>query len=127
MGKKISLQAWGIAPKIKEVDEAMTPGVQRWAFEVHPEACFWAMNGRKPMRHGKSPRRTEPSDSPCYDNPSRRLSLTSSHHVNRGVGIGDLLDAAVAAWTALRHTHGLAEQVCASDVDPVGLAATIWY
>jgi predicted RNase H-like nuclease len=52
-GRNISRQAWGIAKKIKEVDGAMIADRQTWAFEVHPEVCFWAMNGASPMRNGK--------------------------------------------------------------------------
>jgi predicted RNase H-like nuclease len=36
----LSQQAWGIASKIKQVDDAITLDRQRWAFEVHPEVCF---------------------------------------------------------------------------------------
>jgi len=42
----------GIAPKIKQVDDAITPDCQR-AFEVHPEVCFWALNERCPMKYNK--------------------------------------------------------------------------
>ena len=47
-GRGLSQQAWGIAPKIKQVDDAITPDCQQWAFEVHPEVCFWAVNQRRP-------------------------------------------------------------------------------
>lgn len=33
-GRKLSRQTWGIAPKIKQVDDAMTTACQDWAFEV---------------------------------------------------------------------------------------------
>jgi predicted RNase H-like nuclease len=49
-GRKINRQAWGIATKLSEVDEEIAPNVQAWAFEVHPEVCFWAVfdrNSRK--------------------------------------------------------------------------------
>ena len=49
----LSQQAWGIAPKIKQVDDAITSDSQPWAFEVHPEVCFWALNRRRPMKHNK--------------------------------------------------------------------------
>jgi predicted RNase H-like nuclease len=52
-GRGLSQQAWGIAPKIKQVDDAITADCQRWAFEVHPEVCFWALAGERPMAHGK--------------------------------------------------------------------------
>ena len=41
-GKGLSQQAFGIIPKVKRVDDAITPDSQQWAFEVHPEVCFWA-------------------------------------------------------------------------------------
>jgi predicted RNase H-like nuclease len=28
----------------------MTPERQEWAFEVHPEVCFWALNGERPKK-----------------------------------------------------------------------------
>src|SRR5947207_10523022 len=40
-GRGLSQQAWGIASKIKQVDDAITATCQQWAFEVHPEMCFW--------------------------------------------------------------------------------------
>jgi predicted RNase H-like nuclease len=52
-GRGLSRQAWGIARKIKEVDEAISPQRQKWVFEVHPEVCFWALAEGRPMAHGK--------------------------------------------------------------------------
>ena len=53
LGKKLTLQAWGIAAKIRQVDDAITPDCQQWAFEVHPEVCFWALAAKHPMMHRK--------------------------------------------------------------------------
>ena len=52
-GKGLTIQSWCIGPKIKQVDDAITANCQYWAFEVHPELCFWALNGRSPMRNKK--------------------------------------------------------------------------
>ncbi|MHA1731139.1 MAG: DUF429 domain-containing protein [Promethearchaeota archaeon] len=54
-GKRISKQAWNISPKIRELDELLgdveaARGVFR---ESHPEVAFWALAGRRPMRHYK--------------------------------------------------------------------------
>ncbi len=55
LGGGISKQSFGIIPKIDEVDKALSsdenasPKVR----EVHPEVCFWALNGKTPMQHGK--------------------------------------------------------------------------
>jgi predicted RNase H-like nuclease len=31
----------------------MTPDRGQWAFEVHPEVCFWVLAGEQPMVHNK--------------------------------------------------------------------------
>jgi predicted RNase H-like nuclease len=125
-GRGLSLQAWGIAPKIKQVDDAITPERQKWVFEVHPEVCFWALAGERPMAHRK--KRKEGFD--------ERLCLLRSifpniatHLQNRPalVGKDDLLDAAVAAWTAKRIWRGEAQAVCKPERDASGLETTIWY
>ncbi|MGC2208827.1 MAG: DUF429 domain-containing protein [Candidatus Korobacteraceae bacterium] len=125
-GRGLSQQAWGIAPKLREVDDAITPECQQWAFEVHPEVCFWAMAGERPMAHRKK----------IPAGVDERLALLSfvfpdieRHLLHRpsGVSRDDLLDAAVAAWTALRLHRGQARQVCEPERDGRGLAARIWY
>lgn len=54
-GKGLSKQSWAILPKIKEVDAALCsdPALAQRVYEVHPEICFWAMNGGKPMEFPK--------------------------------------------------------------------------
>lgn len=53
-GKRLPRQTWGIARKIREVDEFLTrDGEARSGIrETHPEVCFWALAGR-PMRNSK--------------------------------------------------------------------------
>ena len=54
-GKGVAAQAFAITPKIGEMDEFMrtrdskSPTIR----EVHPEICFWALNGGKPMSTNK--------------------------------------------------------------------------
>lgn len=125
-GRKISRQAFGIAPKIREVDEAITPASQKWALEVHPEVCFWALNENRPMLNGKK----------SASGKAQRLSLLRTvfpemaiHIKSRrpGIGADDVIDAAAAAWTALRHSEGRARQVCPPEVDARQICAAIWY
>jgi predicted RNase H-like nuclease len=47
-GKKCSKQTAGIMPKIREVDAAMTPQLQRRIREGHPEVSFAMMNKGSP-------------------------------------------------------------------------------
>jgi len=125
-GRRISRQAWGIVSKIRAVDDAISCAAQKWAFEVHPEVCFWAMNGRRPMLGGKK----------TAAGREERLIVLRHHfpdidaHCGRresGVTIDHLLDAAAAAWTALRWQSGIVEQVGTAEVDDRGLTTTIWY
>ena len=50
-GKKISIQAWYIVPKIRELDQMLRnqPDLQQKLRESHPELCFWALNGKRPL------------------------------------------------------------------------------
>lgn len=125
-GRGLSQQAFGIIPKIKHVDDAITADSQQWAFEVHPEVCFWALNQRQPMRHNKK----------TSEGASERIALLrplfpdiDRHLAKRTLRVGadDLLDAAAAAWTGLRFHNAAALQVCPPECDKRGLAVVIWY
>ena len=125
-GRGLSQQAFGIIPKIKQVDDAITSDCQRWVLEVHPEVCFWAFNHHSPMKHNKKTK----------EGAVERIALLrrvfpeiDKHLASRPtrVGADDLLDSAAAAWTALRHHRNKAECVCPPELDEVGLAVTIYY
>ena len=125
-GRGLSQQAFGIIPKIKQVDDEMTSDCQKWAVEVHPEVCFWAINQHRPMKHNKKTK----------EGAAERVALLrrifpdiERHVVSRPprVGADDLLDSAAAAWTALRWHRNEAEFVCSPEPDPRSLATTIWY
>jgi predicted RNase H-like nuclease len=53
--RKVSKQLFNIAPKIREVDEALhaTPGAAARVFEVHPELAFWRLNGERALTEPK--------------------------------------------------------------------------
>lgn len=53
-GKKISMQTWGISPKIREVDDFLKehPNARKNIRESHPEVCFRALAGM-PIIHPK--------------------------------------------------------------------------
>lgn len=125
-GRGLSQQAWGIAPKIKQVDDAITATCQRWTFEVHPEICFWALAGGRPMKHGK---KTNAGVAERLDSLRTVFPNIELHLRNRPASVAkdDLLDAAVAAWTALRICKGEAQRVCEPERDTKGLETTIWY
>jgi predicted RNase H-like nuclease len=125
MGTKLSQQAWGIVPKIKEVDDTVTPECQSWAVEVHPEVSFWALAGY-PMQHGK---KTASGKNERLDLLRKVFPEIETHLSNKpsGVSKDDLLDAAVAAWTALRIQKGEGKRVCGPERDSRRLECAIWY
>ena len=53
--RKVSKQLFNIAPKIREVDEALraTPDATGRVFEVHPEVAFWRLNGERALTEPK--------------------------------------------------------------------------
>ena len=51
-GKAFSKQAFGILPKIRELDRFMTSPLQEWVREAHPEVVFSVLGGA-PMEHRK--------------------------------------------------------------------------
>lgn len=56
LGKSISIQAWNIVAKIKELDVFLlkNKSLQKRIWEAHPEICFAALNNGKPMLYKKS-------------------------------------------------------------------------
>ena len=53
--RKVSKQLFNIAPKIREVDEALRakPEIADRVFEVHPELAFWRLNGERALTEPK--------------------------------------------------------------------------
>jgi predicted RNase H-like nuclease len=111
-GGQISQQSFAIYPKISEVDGLMSPRIQERVFEVHPEVCFWRLNGGRALLTGKKTREG-------YE--ERRLLLNAVFGIslpdswnwlsalpNRPAGASrdDLLDAAVAAHVARQRVSG---------------------
>ena len=124
--KKISKQTYAILPKIRQADDVMTPELQERIVEVHPEVCFWKLNGKRPMER---PKRTPEGAQ------ARRLLLAeafatplSSVSIPQGAALDDLLDACAAAWTAGRIAYGTARRLPAEPpLDSHGLRMEIVY
>src|ERR1700752_3617388 len=51
-GHGLSIQAFNILSKIREVDRVMTPALQQRVYEAHPELAFQAL-ARHPIRESK--------------------------------------------------------------------------
>ena len=56
-GRGLSRQSWSIMAKIRAVDVYLRAEPHRRLIrEMHPEVCFWALNGGRPMAHNKKTR-----------------------------------------------------------------------
>ncbi len=111
VGKGVGAQAWGIFPKVRQVDDVLrqAPDLHRITFEVHPEVSFWAMNDRRAMTAKKS-------SSDGWKERHRLLCLAfGPDYFEQVRGIeprktwvadDDILDAFAALWTAERIARG---------------------
>lgn len=105
--KSISIQAWNIVPKIKEVDSFLQKNkkLQSKIWEAHPEICFAALNQGLPMHFKKS----------TIDGEEERISILQKKYkrakeiyqnglqnfLRKDVKKDDLLDALCLAVNAL--------------------------
>jgi len=111
LGKGISKQAFALCHKIAEVDRLMSPELQARVVEIHPELCFWAMAGRRPMGHHKA--KAEGFEERrglllrAYEG-VRIPNLAEAASLVPPAKSDDVLDAMAAAWTAARFAQGLA-------------------
>jgi predicted RNase H-like nuclease len=106
--KRVTMQTFGIFPKIQEVDESLrsSPDATKRVFEVHPEVAFWQLNGKRPL--------TEPkkiNGRPHLPGLAYRQQLLRDAHLPessfnaklpRGAGLDDLFDALACAAVARR-------------------------
>jgi predicted RNase H-like nuclease len=108
-GRKLSQQAWGILPKIREVDTFLRtdPTLNQWVREVHPEVCFWAWNGGRAMAHRKKSSAGR-AEREALVKPVYGASYIAAQSIlPRGqYGNDDLLDAFAALWTGERVVAG---------------------
>ncbi len=115
----LSAQSFALGKKILEVEACLEERV----FEVHPEVSFAALAGR----HLRHPKRAWNGQT------ERRHLLTAAgivlpDELTAGrAAADDVLDAAVAAWTANRKANGQAATLPAEPPLRDGRAVAIWY
>lgn len=104
--KGIGAQAWGIVPKIREVDEFLQskPEHQRWLLEVHPEVCFLAWSGRILHSKHSAVGQVQRFCIVRHEFPDTEHAILEDLNATDKVDLTDVLDAYAALWTALRRT-----------------------
>jgi predicted RNase H-like nuclease len=128
-GRHLNRQSFNVGGKVREVDGAMKAGMQDRVREVHPELCFWALNGRKAMRLNKK----TTAGREVRWRVLRRVfeGLGSNPTVPRELkglcGADDYVDALVAAWTAACVARGEARRIPEEpEVDERELRMEMW-
>jgi len=112
-GRGVSVQAWGIFPKVREVDHLLrrTPDLQSRIREIHPEVSFWAWSGQRAIKDSKKSKEglesrrllVEPFFGNQVLNNARKAGPKSIFTDD------DILDSFAALWTALRIWRGEAQ------------------
>lgn len=111
--RRLSKQVLGIIPKIKEVDELLSADttVRSQIREIHPEICFWALNGKKSMTFSKKDERGIQERKEVlisvYPYCGDIFNYAEREYLRNEVARDDILDALVAAVTASKERQGL--------------------
>ena len=126
-GRSLQIQAFCLFPKLREVDQCLSPKLQSHVFEVHPEASFTAIAGH-PANFPKK----------VVEGELERINLLErfglgAHFIDslsvpkRVASRDDLIDASLAAVTAGRIVAGEARRFPQDDVfDERGLRMAIF-
>lgn len=105
LGRKISIQAYNIMPKILECDTLLRrhPGIHEWLLEAHPELAFAALAGT-PLPSGKRTAQGQELRLSLLERvmPQTRDFVATSmrQHPRSRLALDDLLDATALAWAA---------------------------
>lgn len=125
-GKRLTQQAWGIVPKIRQVDEMLrgSAKARRIVREIHPEVCFWGLAGKAMLRRKQR--------MPGFD---ERLAVLNRlwpaigklvdcvlrYTLRKDVARDDILDAVVAALVACQPDSELRTVPSTPEIDECGL------
>ena len=109
-GKGMSAEAWGIVPKIRELDRLLraSPSLQERVREVHPEICFMMWNRGVPFLERKKSSAGKATRAALV---AARFGDHAFDHVRKrypkaAVSDDDIHDAFAALWTAERIANG---------------------
>jgi predicted RNase H-like nuclease len=104
--RALSKECYFLFPKIREIDEIMTPQLQSRVFEAHPEVAYRMMNGEalplsKKTKEGEALRKSllQTAGFPID-------TLPALDCMRRDAGRDDILDACALAWVARRIRDG---------------------
>jgi predicted RNase H-like nuclease len=123
VGQGVGAQAFALRDKIVEVDAWLRTRPTVTVLEIHPEVSFAAMTGAPILASKKTD-----------EGRDQRLAALEAAGLPRpsvlqgsGYAVDDVLDACAVAWSAARHTIGLARSLPdPPEVFSDGIPAAIW-
>ncbi len=130
-GRRLSKQSFAILKKIREVDEFIRNSeLQNKIREMHPEICFWGLNGNKPMEYNKK----KPDGilertlllNRYYRKTEVLLADAKIKYLRKDLAIDDILDALAGAITA-KNINNLKSLPATPEIDLKGLRMEIVY
>jgi predicted RNase H-like nuclease len=124
----LTQQSFGLFPKLRQVDDLVTPEIQEIVHEVHPELCFALMNGDRPLEASKRTPAGQLARVELLRGAGFDISAKSVKRLAvAGVGRVDVLDAYAVCWTAARIARGEAERLSGEPSrDSRGLRMELW-
>ena len=129
-GRGLSVQAFNLVARMREVDQAMTPGLQERVVECHPELAFAALAG-EPIPTSKHGSDGITARTDLLDAALRALGASAGAASGlvarppRGARADDVVDALAIALVARRLDHGEAERLGDGARDHRGLRMEI--
>lgn len=132
-GKDLSAQTFGIVPKCREVDRLLRGDTKARKIirEVHPEVCFWALAGCRPMKHNKGKpegfRERVAVLKQLRPAAEQEIEGMLSQFTRKNVARDDAVDAMVAAITASAEASALRTLPPHPPRDSVGLPMEMVY
>ncbi len=132
IGTRLSLEAYGITRKIKQMDDLMRQNneARQKIRETHPEICFWALNNRQAMQHMKKSeagyRERLAVLQRFFSRSQEIIDYALRNFQRKAVGRDDILDALVVAMTGLKPDE-LVSIPATPELDACGLRMEIVY
>lgn len=128
-GRRLSKQSFAIMKKINEVDEFIRNfEMQNKIREMHPEICFWALNGNRPMEYNK--KKVEGIKErtlllkQLYDRTEELISDAKKNFLRKDLSTDDIIDALVGV-ISLKFSKKLSQLPKVPEVDDKGLKMEI--
>ena len=123
----VSLQTFYLLPKIREVDDLISPADQVWLKEAHPELAFYSRSevdlGKKKSPEGRAARQQVLK----AVGSSFRLGDWEKTFLRKEVALDDMLDAAILLEVARRFALGEPRQAGGEECDSRGLRMEICF